>query len=102
MFHIDATPTFEGSITIVGQGREQTLKVTFKHMEKSKYLELLEKVRDGKMTPADAILKMLDKWDADGELSRKSIARLAEQQPGADWALITSYGEALGVARKGN
>jgi hypothetical protein len=102
MFHIDASPTFEGDITIIGQGREQTLHVTFKHMEKSKYLDLLEKVRDGKVAPADAILKLIGKWDADGELSKKSIQRLAEQQPGADWAIISGYGDALGVSRKGN
>lgn len=102
MFHIDAAPTFDSEINIIGQGREQTLKVTFRHMPKSEYIALLGDVRDGKLEPSAAILKMLEKWDADADLSRESIDRLAEQQPGADWAIITAYSDALGVARKGN
>ncbi len=102
MFHIDAKPTFDANLVIVGQGREQTLAVTYNHMPKSEYLALLGDVRDGKVKPAEAILKLVGKWNADADLSQESIERLAEQQPGADWAIIEGYSEALGVSRKGN
>lgn len=102
MFKIDATPTFDAALTIIGQGREQKLNVTFKHLPLSDYRALLEKVGQGEMPVAEAILSIVEKWDADAELSAESIERLQEQQPGADWAIITGYGESLAVARKGN
>lgn len=102
MFKIKADPTFDASLTIVGQGREQQLNVTFKHMARTDYLAMLDKVGKGKMAAPDALLSILAKWDADADLSAKSIALLQEQQPGADWAILSAYGEALAVARKGN
>ncbi len=102
MFKIKADPTFDANIVIVGQGREQTMNVTFKHMLRDDYSALLQKVADGKMDSADAILKLVEKWDADAELSKANVKLLCEHQPGADWAIITGYSEALTVARKGN
>ena len=102
MFAIKANPTFDASLTIVGQGREQQLNVTFKHKPRADYLAMLEKVGSGKLKSADALLSIIEKWDADAELSAKSIALLQEEQPGADWAILSGYGDALAVARKGN
>ena len=102
MFQIKAEPTFDASLTIVGQGREQKLNVTFKHKTRAYYLAMLEKVSKGELKPTDALLSIIDKWDADAELSAKSLVLLQEQQPGADWAILSGYGDALAVARKGN
>jgi hypothetical protein len=71
-------------------------------MSRADYLAMLDKVGKGKQAPADALLSILAKWDADADLSAKSIALLQEEQPGADWAILSAYGEALAVARKGN
>jgi hypothetical protein len=102
MFKVAANPTFNACLTIVGQGREQQLNVTFKHKPRADYLALLEAVGKGDKSVADAILEVVEKWDADAELSVESIELLQEQQPGADWAILSGYGEALAVARKGN
>lgn len=102
MFKIKSDPTFEANIVIVGQGREQTLVVTFKHMPRSDYSDLLQKTADGKLASEELVLKLVEKWNADAELSKANIKLLCDQQPGADWAIITAYSEALAVARKGN
>ena len=102
MFKIKAEPTFDASITIVGQGREQKLNVTFRHMPLADYVALLDNVSRGEKTVAEAVIDVVEKWDADAELSTATIAVLQEQQPGADWAILSSYGDALKVARKGN
>jgi hypothetical protein len=59
-------------------------------------------VGTGAKPVAAAILEVVEKWDADVDLSTEAIALLQEQQPGADWAILSSYGDALKVARKGN
>lgn len=102
MFKIKADPTFDACLTIVGQGREQKLNVTFRHKTRSEYSDMLEEMAAGKLDVADALLDLLDKWDADAELGKESVKALQEQQPGVDWAIITAYGDALKVARKGN
>lgn len=102
MFKIAANPTFDAALVMKGQGREQTLNVTFRHKPKSEYLALIQDIRDGKVSPADAVLQLVEKWDADAELNRESVDLLAEQQPGCDWAIVEGYGQALAVARKGN
>lgn len=102
MFKIKADPTFAASITIIGQGREQTLDVTFRHMPRADYLALLDQVKDGELSASDALLKLLDGWNADEKLSKASLDLLQEHQPGAEVAILQAYGQALAVARKGN
>ncbi len=102
MFKLKPDPTFEASLTIVGQGREQKLEVTFNHMSRTDYAAMLEKMAKGEIDSADAILKVIAKWNADADLTRENVQALCDQQPGADWAIITGYGDALTVARKGN
>lgn len=102
MFKINAEPTFDATLTIVGQGREQQLKVTFRSKTRSDYVAMLENISKNEIDVVDALLSIIEKWDADAELSTASIKQLQEQQPGCDWAILTGYGNALGVARKGN
>lgn len=102
MFKIKADPTFDAVLTIIGQGREQVLKVTFRHKTRSVYAALLQSMSEGKLEAPDLLLQLIEKWDADAELNLASLAVMQEHQPGMDWAIITGYGDALTVARKGN
>lgn len=102
MFKINAEPTFDATLTIIGQGREQVLKLTYRHFTREEYGDKLKAMADGQLDAADCILQLVDKWNADGPLDRDTIKRLCSVQPGADWAIITGYGDALTVARKGN
>lgn len=102
MFKIKPDPTFDASVTIVGQGREQKLECTFNHMSRSEYTAMLEAMAKGELETADALLKVVHSWNADGDLTRENVQALCDLQPGADWAIITGYGDALTVARKGN
>lgn len=102
MFKIKAPETIPATVNITGQGREQTLKLVFNHMERTAYQQLLDDVAAGKVKTEDALLKMVHSWEADMELSADTIRFLDEQQPGVALAIVVSYGEALAVARKGN
>jgi hypothetical protein len=102
MFKIKADPTFNAALTIIGQGREQKLTLTFRHRSRAEYLAMLDKLSTGEIEPADALLDIVEKWDADADLPRENILLLQENQPGADLAILQGYGEALAVARKGN
>lgn len=102
MFSIEPNPTFKASLTLIGQGREQVLNVVYRHKPRSEYIALLESVRSGETSAADALLNLVESWDADGPLDAETIAKLQEAQPGVDWAIVSGYTEALTVARKGN
>lgn len=102
MFKIDAEPTFPATLTITGQGREQKLELVFKHMDADAYGELLKAISEEKTTIEDAILQIVESWKADAPLDKATIAKLRKKQPGADWAILTGYADALRVARKGN
>ena len=102
MFKIEADPTFEAAITIIGQGREQTLNVTFKHKTRAQYLSWLETLRNEEGAIAKAVLEIVQRWDADAPLGIDSILALQDEQPGADLAIIDAYGQALLVARRKN
>ena len=102
MFKIKADPTFEASITVVGQGREQKLSMTFRHKTRTEYADLVQSVADGKKAIDEVLLELIEKWDADMDLNKDSLKLLHEHQPGSDWAILIGYGEALAVTRKGN
>lgn len=102
MFKIKADPTFDVSLALTGQGRKQTLNLTYRHMLRKEYLAMLESVSKGKKSASDAVLALVEKWDADAELNKQSVELLQEHQPGADWAIVTAYGEALSVEREKN
>ncbi|WP_396615446.1 phage tail assembly chaperone [Lysobacter soli] len=102
MFKIKSEPTFPATITIIGQGREQKLALVFRHRIRTEYADLLQAVAKGEKTVEDAVLEVVESWEADAELSRDTLVLLDEQQPGACWAILMGYQSALGVARKGN
>ena len=102
MFKVKANPTFPATVTIVGQGREQKLDLVFRHKKRAEYLDMLERMKDGALTTVEAIQEIVESWDADIGLDAAGITELMEEQPGADWAIVQAYGEALAVARKGN
>ena len=103
MFKIEQNPTIEASVTIIGQGREQTLNVTFRAKTRSEYTALLEGVDYSKSESAvDVVVALIEKWDADKPVSKEAVQMLADHQPGAEWAILTAYTEALAVAKKGN
>lgn len=101
-FQIKANPTFDTTLTITGQGREQKLALTYRHKTRTEYSALLKDVSEGKADVVDAVLALVENWDADAPLSRESVLLLQEQQPGAEWAIVAEYSNALAVARKGN
>lgn len=102
MFKINANPTIDATLEIIGQGRKQQLAITFRHMTADAYSELLGKIGNSDIDAATAIMQLVEKWDADSDLSIESIKQLQQQQPGADWAIISGFSEALKVERKGN
>lgn len=102
MFEIEANPTIDADLTLVGQGREQVLSLTFKHMLRDEYLKLIEDVRDGKVKPEKALADLIVKWNAKEEPKEAAIKKLDLHQPGALMAILGAYGDSLVVSRKGN
>lgn len=102
MFDVKPPETFKAVLTLVGQGREQKLPVVFRHKDREGYADLLKKWADGKIKPVDAVLELVASWEANADLSATTLTKLDKDQPGTLWAIVTGYGQALGVARKGN
>lgn len=101
-FKIKAPETIPAVLTFKGQGREQKLKLVFAHMERSVYLALLDAIGRGEITAEEGVLRIVKSWEADMELSADTLKLLEEQQPGASFGIVSGYGEALAVARRGN
>ncbi|ADP17338.1 hypothetical protein AXYL_04018 [Achromobacter xylosoxidans A8] len=101
-FIIKADPAIEAVITIKGQGRTQKLIVSFRHKTKDEYDDLMGQLREGKITTADLLLHLIERWDADMPLEDASIHTLRQHQPGADLAIVQAYNEALRVEREKN
>ncbi len=102
MFDVKPPETFKATLTIVGQGREQKLPVVFRHKTRTEYADLLKEVAEGKVADVDAVMALVDSWDANADLDAATLKALDDSQPGSLWAIVTGYGQALGVARKGN
>lgn len=102
MFTIEANPTFKASLVLVGQGREQTLNVTYRHKDTDEFRALMDAVAKEEKTVAAALLELVESWDADAELNADTIAKLQKAQPGVDWAIVEGYSRSVVVARKGN
>ena len=102
MFKIQGDPTIPANVIIVGQGKEQTLELVYHRIPLSRYSEMLAKLGEGALAPSDAVLELVESWKADAPLNAESLGLLREHQPGAEAAIITAYGDALRVARKGN
>ncbi|MEV8518672.1 phage tail assembly chaperone [Dyella marensis] len=102
MFKIEPNPTFPATITVVGQGREQTLEVVYKHHTLEEYEALLNDIHEGRKTAIEAALELTESWNADMELSAETLDRLQKVQPGCVGLIIGAFGQELMVARKGN
>ena len=61
--------------------------------------ELMEKTKD---TNADYLLKVLDGWNLDEELSCESLQQLADEVPAAVGAMMETYRAAILEGRLGN
>ena len=64
MFKVKAPETFDATLTIVGQGREQKLKVKYRHLLKDAYKELMDKLAAGEVSAAQVVLDLVAEWDA--------------------------------------
>jgi hypothetical protein len=100
MFKIKQDPTFPGTIKLASMGREQVLEVTFRAKTASEYEKLAGNKADKR--GEEAFLALVESWNADMPLDKESVALLNEHQPGAAWAVVLHYGEALMASRKGN
>lgn len=101
-FITKAPPTFEGSITITGQGRAQKLDCVFRHMLQDDYGKMFQGLASGSVKPEDAILRVVVSWNADRPLTAEGVREILQDMPAFDWALLTGYGQALTVSREGN
>ncbi len=102
MFKVKAPEVFDATLTIVGQGREQKLKLKYRHLLKDAYKALVDKLAGGELTPAQVILDMVVDWDADVDLDTEGVELALQHQIGLDSAIIHGYAQAVQVARKGN
>ncbi|WP_313401505.1 phage tail assembly chaperone [Stenotrophomonas sp.] len=102
MFKVKAPEVFDATLTIVGQGREQKLKLKYRHLLKDAYKALVDKLAGGELAPAQVILDMVAEWDADVDLDTEGVELALQNQIGLDTAIIHGYAQAIQVARKGN
>lgn len=102
MFKVKAPETFDATLTIVGQGREQKLKLKYRHLLKDAYKALMDKLAAGETTAAQVVLDMVVEWDADADLDTDGVELALQHQIGLDTAIIHGYAQAIQVARKGN
>lgn len=102
MFKIKSNPTFEATLTLIGQGVEQKLQLTYRHKTSDEYDVLMNRWRDGELDTAGVLMEIVEKWDADEAFGRDAIELLQQHQPGANVAIIAAYNEAMLVARQKN
>jgi len=102
MFKTKGEATIPAALTILGQGQQQELKLSYKHVPRSRYAELLAKIHEGQMTADKVALDLVDSWEADAELSLGALQDMDDHQPGSVWAIVQGYGTALQVALKGS
>lgn len=102
MFSVKPPERIPASLTITGQGREQTLKLVYRHTPRKEYGALLEAIGKEEITPEAGVLKLVESWEADAELSAPVLSQLEEDQPGAIWAILSGYSQALAVGREKN
>lgn len=101
-FIIKANPTIDAKISITGQGRTQTLDLTFRHKTADEYSALMAKMEKGKLTTEGLLLELVERWDADMPFDEAAIRMLRQHQPGADLAIVQAYNEAIQVGRAKN
>jgi hypothetical protein len=102
MFKIKAEATIPATLTIVGQGRSQTLKVQFKHKTLKERQALQDRLLAGEVSVNEVLLEVVESWEAEEPLNMETLDLLQDEQPGANMAILSAYGEAHEVAREKN
>ena len=108
MFKVNPEATFDAALTIRGQGRVQTLNVTFRRKPRTEYTERLAMTAETddegnpKLAIEDLVLELVEKWDADVDLTPFGVREMSDWQPGIPWAIVHGYSDAMGVAYEGN
>ena len=102
MFSVKPPERINAALSLKGQGRDQVLKLVYRHKPRKAYADLLASIGKGKTADVDGVLQLVESWEADAELSADVLRQLDEDQPGMLWAILTGYGKALTVAREGN
>lgn len=97
MFTLDPNPTFDEVVEIPVPGADpENLELTFKHMRRKAYTELMGLVGKGEMSEIDALCSMVAGWkNVDVEYSREAMERLIDNYPGAALAIPRKYSSAL-------
>lgn len=102
MFSVKPPEKINASLSLEGQGRKQTLKLVYRHRARKDYAAMLDKIGRNKLAAEDAVIDLVESWEADADLTPEVLRQLDEDQPGTLWAILTGYGKALTVAREGN
>ena len=103
MFKIKANPTFPATVKIRAPGGEvQELPVVFRHKRKDEVKEFFEEASEKNKSDVDCILELVESWDADMDLSVKSLEELIQVNPKAPTAIFNCYMAELIDARLGN
>ena len=103
MFKIKANPTFPATVKIRAPGGEvQELKVVFRHKRKDEVVAFFHEAPAKDRSDADCILEIVESWDADMDLSAKSIEELIQVFPKAPLSIFNAYMAELIDARLGN
>ncbi len=102
MFTVKAPETIPATLTITGQGREQKLELVYRAKSRDEYQAMVAQLQKGEISMTQAILALVESWNADVDLDEKGIALVQQEQPGLDIAILLAYGDAHTVGRKGN
>lgn len=100
-FKLQPKPIFTTDVLIPVPGdAPQKLNVQFLHKRKKDLDAWAESIKEGR-DQGEALLEVMEGWDADGDYSHGSLTNLLEDYPGAGLALqMAYYQESIGAERK--
>lgn len=93
---------FIDGITEAGRAAEKAKEVAKVEGEEAKPFSLAEYLEKSVDAGSDYILKIVESWNLDVELSKESVEDLANEYPGAAAAIIETYRTAVLEGRLGN
>lgn len=93
---------FIDGITEAARAAEKAKETTKAAEAEDKPFSLAEYLEKSVDSGADYILQILEGWNLDVELSKESVADLADEFPGAAAAIIETYRTAVTEGRLGN
>ena len=100
-FKLQPKPVFTTDVLIPVPGdTPQKLSVQFLHKRKKDLDAWATSVKEGR-DEVEALLEVVEGWDADGDYSRETLANFLEDYPGAGLAMeLAYYEESIGAERK--